>query len=211
MQTATRSRAPRMPADARRQQIIDVAMRMFATRGYAQTATADIASEAGISEPTIYRHFANKQALYLAVLEHGKNELLEAWRDIEQSAPDPLSAIARISAWHQQQQRDRPELLAHRFRAFGDCDDPVVAQSVRDAYCEIMDFVRALNQRAVDAGQLPDALGAEVATLLFLALGALSDIAQQLGLTDRLGADKLALLPAALGLLPGMAPVRRDA
>jgi AcrR family transcriptional regulator len=61
-----RSRAPRLPADERRNQIVDVAVQVFARHGYAATGTADIAEAAGIGEPTIYRYFESKRDLYLA-------------------------------------------------------------------------------------------------------------------------------------------------
>ena len=49
--------------------IMDVAERLFARNGYAATTLREIAQEAGLREPGLYNHFANKEALYGAVLE----------------------------------------------------------------------------------------------------------------------------------------------
>ena len=46
---------------------------IFSARSYRGVTTAEIAREAGVSEPILYRHFASKRDLYLACLE-------EAWR-----------------------------------------------------------------------------------------------------------------------------------
>ena len=57
------------PADERRRAIVDAALRVFAGGSYSGSTTAEIAREAGISEPILYRHFASKRDLYLACLE----------------------------------------------------------------------------------------------------------------------------------------------
>lgn len=50
-------------ADLTRQRLIRAALELFATRGYHDTTTAQIAKKAGVAEGTIYRHFASKQQL----------------------------------------------------------------------------------------------------------------------------------------------------
>ncbi|MCA1815121.1 MAG: TetR/AcrR family transcriptional regulator [Acidobacteria bacterium] len=59
----------RMAGGERRRQIIEVAMRLFSQRGFRGTTTKEIAQEAGVSEAIIFRHFANKQELYRAILD----------------------------------------------------------------------------------------------------------------------------------------------
>ena len=62
--------ASRMAADERRQQIVTVAMRLFSERGFRGTTTKEIAQAAGVSEAIIYRHFATKDELYAAIIDH---------------------------------------------------------------------------------------------------------------------------------------------
>ena len=59
----------------RRQQIIDTARTVFATRGFRGATTREIAAAAGITEAVIFQHFADKQALYDAILEQKADEL----------------------------------------------------------------------------------------------------------------------------------------
>lgn len=61
--------ALRMAADARRQQIVNVAMRLFSERGFRGTTTKEIAQAAKVSEAIIFRHFATKDELYAAIID----------------------------------------------------------------------------------------------------------------------------------------------
>jgi len=58
-----------MPADARREQILQTAVNLFAQRGFKGTTTKEIAKAAGVSEAIIFRHFATKDELYGAILD----------------------------------------------------------------------------------------------------------------------------------------------
>ncbi len=65
----------RLPADERRRQLIEVAIDLFARRGFSGTTTKEIASAAGVTEAIIFRHFATKEQLYSAILDHRKQAL----------------------------------------------------------------------------------------------------------------------------------------
>jgi len=59
----------RMAGDERRQMILTEAMRLFSEDGFRGTTTKKIAEAAGISEAMVFRHFANKEELYSAILD----------------------------------------------------------------------------------------------------------------------------------------------
>ncbi|PXY18410.1 TetR/AcrR family transcriptional regulator [Prauserella flavalba] len=59
----------RLPRAQRREQLLDAATRAFARSGYAATGLDDVAAEAGVTHVILYRHFASKAELYLAVLD----------------------------------------------------------------------------------------------------------------------------------------------
>ena len=60
----------RMAGDERRQQMLKVAMRLFSEKGFSGTTTKEIAAAAGVSEGMVFKHFANKDELYSAILDH---------------------------------------------------------------------------------------------------------------------------------------------
>src|SRR5580692_10867767 len=69
----------RMAAKDRRELVLDVAMRQFAARGMHGTSTEDVAREAGISQPYLFRLFPTKKALFLSLVEHGFGRVREAF------------------------------------------------------------------------------------------------------------------------------------
>ena len=68
----------RLPAPARREQILDVSVQVFAHRGFHSTSMNDVAEAAGVTKPVLYQHFDSKQDLYLALLEEAGNRLRNA-------------------------------------------------------------------------------------------------------------------------------------
>src|SRR6476469_1564488 len=70
--------APRLPASARREQILDVAVQVFARNGYHGASMNDVADAAGVTKPVLYQHFDSKQDLYLALLDEVGRRLLTA-------------------------------------------------------------------------------------------------------------------------------------
>ena len=56
-------------AQAQRQRILDAAQRCFIARGFHAGSISEIAAEAEISQGLMYRYFANKRALILALIE----------------------------------------------------------------------------------------------------------------------------------------------
>ena len=55
--------------EARRNQILDAATKVFAEKGFHPTTIRDIAREAGIADGTIYNYFENKEALMLGIFD----------------------------------------------------------------------------------------------------------------------------------------------
>jgi AcrR family transcriptional regulator len=68
----------RLPAPARREQILDVSVQVFARNGFHSTSMNDVAEAAGVTKPVLYQHFDSKQDLYLALLEEAGLRLRNA-------------------------------------------------------------------------------------------------------------------------------------
>ena len=60
----------RMAGEERRDQLLRVAMSLFSNHGFRGTTTKEIAHAAGVSEAMVFRHFATKEDLYAAILDH---------------------------------------------------------------------------------------------------------------------------------------------
>src|SRR5437867_9233906 len=88
--------AIRLPAAERRRALVDTDLRVFAEGSYRGTTTAEIARKAGVTEPILYRHFASKRDLYLAVLDESWRRLGKLWEEAVASEPEPSLWIAAM-------------------------------------------------------------------------------------------------------------------
>jgi len=68
----------RLPASARREQLLRVGLDVFAHQGFHGTSMNDVAEAAGVTKPVLYQHFASKRELYLALLDEVGQRLLRA-------------------------------------------------------------------------------------------------------------------------------------
>jgi len=66
----------RLPAHERKDQILDVALKVFATKGFHESSMNDIAEMAGITKPVVYQHFESKRALFLALIEDAGTQMI---------------------------------------------------------------------------------------------------------------------------------------
>ena len=65
----------RLAPEERRRLIVEAAGRLFGERGYDGTRLDAVAAAAGVTKPVLYRHFVDKTALYLALLERHREDL----------------------------------------------------------------------------------------------------------------------------------------
>jgi AcrR family transcriptional regulator len=89
-------RGPRMPAAERRQAVLETACRVFSRRSYRGVTTAEIAHEAGVSEPILYRHFSSKRDLYIACLDLAWRRLQARFESAIADQDDPKAAFGGI-------------------------------------------------------------------------------------------------------------------
>jgi AcrR family transcriptional regulator len=59
----------RMTGKERREQLLDIARRLFAERGLDGTSIEEIAARADVSKPVVYEHFGGKEGLYAVVVD----------------------------------------------------------------------------------------------------------------------------------------------
>jgi AcrR family transcriptional regulator len=74
-----------MAGEERRMQILQIAVSLFSKRGFSGTTTREIAQAAGVSEAMVFRHFATKEELYAAILDH---------KACSDSGFDPIVAVS---------------------------------------------------------------------------------------------------------------------
>ncbi|NHD17967.1 MULTISPECIES: TetR/AcrR family transcriptional regulator [Actinopolyspora] len=94
---------------ARRAEFVEAAIRAIGNYG-AEVGMGDIAAEAGVSKPVLYRHFSDKSDLYLAVGEWGTNLLMERIKPALEQGGTIRERIERIVSTYLGVIEEYPEL-----------------------------------------------------------------------------------------------------
>ena len=92
--TGARPRGSRMPRKERRVQLLESALEVFVAHGYHAAAMDDIAERAGVSKPVLYQHFPGKLELYVALLDHSCDEIIDNCRAALAATQDNKQRVA---------------------------------------------------------------------------------------------------------------------
>jgi AcrR family transcriptional regulator len=85
----------------RREEILEIAVGLFATRGYHGVSMDDIGAAAGVTGPALYHHFAGKEAMLVAALIPVSEQLLAGGRErIVEHQGRPRTALAALVEFH---------------------------------------------------------------------------------------------------------------
>ena len=175
----TSAPSARLPAAARRSAIIEAALGVFSAGSYAGATTAEIAREAGVSEPILYRHFASKRDLYFACLD-------VAWLRIRKKLEAKMDELGPAAAWQNMRasaMREMKTLLPSLWmQAVTEAgEDPEIRRFVRRHMREVHDFFADCLRRVQGAGAIPADRNADAEAWIFIGGSLLVSIADRLG------------------------------
>ena len=169
----------RLSAIERRTAIIEAALRVFSEGSYAGATTAEIAREAGVSEPLLYRHFSSKRELYFACLD-------EAWRRIRTKLEAKIAEVGAVKAWQDMRTSAMrevktllPSLWMQAITEAG--EDPEIRRYVRGHMREVHDFFAGCLARIQEAGAIPLDRNVDAEAWIFIGGSLLVSIADRLG------------------------------
>src|SRR6185436_8910733 len=90
------SRVRTKRSTATKEQIVDAAASLLASKGYEATSLDDVAAAAGITKGTVYYHFDSKEALYWAVVAPNVTKTVLRAEEAVARNPSPREAIIEI-------------------------------------------------------------------------------------------------------------------
>lgn len=90
------------PSKRRRQEVIDVAARIFNEKGYEATSIQEIAEEVGILKGSLYYYIDTKEDLLFAVIREAYDAALSVIEQLEQRDGDALEMIEALVHGHAQ-------------------------------------------------------------------------------------------------------------
>lgn len=183
--------------DARREEILASAARLFAEGGYHATTIEDVAEDAGVAKGTVYWYFRSKKALFLAVLR----TVSEVYRsELARAAEGIASPVGRLEAALRATftlTATRPEVHDLYFQRVVDADEGFAGERER-IHERLREDLAGLLEEAVRAGEVRDD---DRETLVRMVMGAAEAAA---GVAAARGSDEAARETAVRFIIEGL-------
>lgn len=161
----------RLPAAKRREQLLDVAAQLFSTKGYAGATTAQIAKEAGITEPIIYRHFKSKRDLFVALIERTGRQTLDQWEHDLMGVDDPGARLKKIIDENPMVSEQGREGYRVLLQSISEVDDTLIHKAVADHMTRLHAFITREIERAQEAHKVTTRFSAGVIAWVLVNVG----------------------------------------
>jgi len=174
---AARVRGTRLSADERRADVVEAAVKAFASGGLHGTSTEEIARLAGVSQPYLFRLFGTKRELFIAAVDRSfariEATFEEAARHPMTDVPHPYNPVmAAVGRRYGELLANDQSVLRMQLHAFAACDDSEIRSVVRTRFSELISLVSA--QSGLPASELRE----------FFAQGMLMNVAAAMQLDD---------------------------
>jgi AcrR family transcriptional regulator len=158
--------------DARREQILSAAKRCFVRNGFHETSMQDLFAEAGLSAGAVYRYFASKDEVILAIAEENLLDVVEV---IHTFAADPHrdglgATLASVLEMVRKRNTDGalgPVALLVWAEALR---NPALQQKFQESLTQLRRDLAKVVKEQQRAGTLPSGVGAEAIASLLLAV-----------------------------------------
>jgi AcrR family transcriptional regulator len=149
-----------------RDRLLDVALALFASRGYAGTSTAEIQKASGMSPGSgaLYRHFRTKNDVLRSVLRRGLDRMRTspAWQRAT-TPPERLDALTNVATATEQtisENADLVRLMLHEPDAASDLVDELWVRNLKDAHAVMGQALRVTSEEAGTEIEDPEAIAA---------------------------------------------------
>jgi AcrR family transcriptional regulator len=193
-----------------RTELISVAERLLEARGSADVITvAEIVGGVGVTPPVLYAHFADKQALFVAVHERRMKSFRDALRRAGRGAPDPLSALERRGRAYVRFATTNPEAYRALFMSREAntesslrSTDPSELTAFDDLVCNIQQCIDACALPAGDAALMARVVWAQVHGLSALLI-AIPEVTKDVGASRMIDATLGAVIAGLTRQPPG--------
>jgi TetR/AcrR family fatty acid metabolism transcriptional regulator len=152
---------------AKRERILEAAIRVFARHGYHGARVSDIAAEADIAYGLVYHYFKNKDEILETIFEERWNAFLGVVEGIDEgpgTCPEKLHALAGLILFAYRRRPDWVKVLVFEIQRSSRFSEPEQIRAVGRLFQAVTRILRA----GQEAGELRRDLDARVACLAFI-------------------------------------------
>ena len=144
-------------ADARREQLLDVALDLFSSQGFDATSTQQIATAAGVTQGLVFHYFGSKEGLLSAVLST-RHSFTSGMADLlteAETSPTPLEEVLRTlcAGWLDTLHRERSATLLLAGLAL---TNPTFGTQLNEAIAATQKMLANVLERRRDAGEVSE-------------------------------------------------------
>ena len=170
MTTARRVTQTKEKSNGKYEAILRGAIKVFSRNGFFNSKVADVASEAGVADGTVYLYFKNKDDILVSIFNYMVEDALARGRQRLDAATDPVEKIKRIVTGHLEQfasDRDLAVVFQVEFRSSSKFMEQFSATGVT----KYLDMIRNTIEEGQAQGVFRRELNANIAAkILFGAL-----------------------------------------
>jgi AcrR family transcriptional regulator len=135
----------RLSADERRADVVEAAVKAFASSGLHGTSTEEVARLAGVSQPYLFRLFGTKRDLFIAALDRMFGRLEAEFVDAAEhplvDLPDDYSPVLASIGLRYGRLLEDQSLLRLQLHGFAACDDPEIRAFVSRRFSGLITLV----------------------------------------------------------------------
>lgn len=158
----------KLPAEIRRAVTVEAVIALAATTNPADITTAQISAHMGVSQGALFRHFADKQAVWAAVMDWTAETLLARFDAVTGATPvDRLRAVFATHVEFVVEHTGVPRILFGELQRDGDAPGKARVRALMSGY---RDRVTGLLDLAKVQGQIRETTDCTVAATMFLGM-----------------------------------------
>ena len=159
----------KLSGEVRRDQIVQASLAVIAKKGVGGLTTAALATEAGVSEANLYRHFRNKEDIFFATLAYVKEKIATNMEGSLEGADAPVKKMKRFYDLQLQLMGKNSGILRFMFS-----DELHISEELRERLLETMyafsATLAAFIKDAQKAGAFRSDLDARTTSLMFIGM-----------------------------------------
>ena len=137
--------------------ILGAAQALFLNQNYADVTMDDIADAAGVTKGALYHHFANKEALYLAMMHADLEEKKALFRAAVESQGTCRERLRRMTQIFLELSREKRDLIKLVRRDVNVFKDPIRSQLVRAYQAALPEQIEIILRDGIRDGELAPA------------------------------------------------------